>query len=210
MRMRDLAAQAVAESRPLPDRNDQSDDTKLLAEARDGIRAQRILVRGIMQGMRKTLPALLMLSALAFTSSAASAEEAPAWTITLRPGDFVIGPALAQLHTRRSWAVAVDERGGFDIALRKKAVAIPAPGCKMDFLILQVPFYYPENPKQASASERRAIHDAFVALQAGGKGVLTVRVEAPVPFGRTGPRGGELTACNLLFAFPLSVQVSAQ
>jgi hypothetical protein len=51
---------------------------------------------------------------------------------------------------------------------------------------------------------------AFVAFQAGGKGVLTARVEAPVPFGRTGPRGGELTVCNLLFAFPLSVQVSAQ
>jgi hypothetical protein len=159
--------------------------------------------------MRKMPPALLMLSALAVAASAAAAEEVPAWTITLRPVDFVIGPALAQLHTRRNWAVAVDERGGFDIALRKTAVAIPAPGCKMDFLILQIPFYYPENPKQASASERRAIYDAFVAFQAGGKGVLTARVEAPVPFGRPGPRGGELTACNVLFAFPLSVQVSA-
>lgn len=59
-------------------------------------------------------------------------------------------------------------------------------------------------------SERRAIYDAFVAFQAGGKGILTARVEAPVPFGRTGPRGGELTACNLLFAFPLSVKVSGQ
>ena len=80
----------------------------------------------------------------------------------------------------------------------------------MDFLILKIPFYYPENPKQASLSERRAIYDAFVAFQAAGRGMLTARVEAPTPFARIGARGAELAACNLMFAFPVSVQVSAQ
>jgi hypothetical protein len=157
------------------------------------------------------LPALLALATLVPAPRAASAEEAPAWTVTLRPGDFVIGAALAQLHTRRTWAAGFDGQfGGFEIALRKKAISIPAPGCNMEFLILKIPFYYPETPKQASVSERRAIYDAFAAFQAGGKGVLTARVEAPAPLARTGARGVELAACNLYFAFPLSVGVSAQ
>ena len=60
--------------------------------------------------------------------------------------------------------------GTFEIALRKKAVAISAPRCQTEFLILAIPFYYPENPKQASVSERSAIYDAFVSFQAGGSG----------------------------------------
>jgi len=162
--------------------------------------------------MRKlSAAALVATSVLAFAPSPASAEEVPAWTITLRPADFVIGPALARLHTRRAWAAGFDEQlGGFEIALRKKAITIPAPSCNMDFLILKIPFYYPETPKQASVSERRAIFDRFAAFQAGGKGLLTARVEAPAPLARTGPRGVELAACNLYFAFPLTVQVTAQ
>jgi hypothetical protein len=141
----------------------------------------------------------------------ASADDVPAWTITLRPGDIVVGSALAQLRTRRTWEAAFDEQsGGFEIALRKKSVTIPAPRCNMDFLILKIPFYYPENPKQASVSERRAIFDRFAAFQAGCRGTLTTRVEAPAPLARTGPRGVELAACNLYFAFPLSAQVTAQ
>jgi hypothetical protein len=151
------------------------------------------------------------MSILAFAASPAPADEVPAWTITLRPGDFVIGPPLAQLRTRRTWAAAFDEQsGGFEIALRKKAVAIAASSCNMDFLILKIPFYYPESPKQASVSERRTIYDAFAAFQSGGKGALTARVEAPAPLARMGAHGVELAACNLYFAFPLSVQVTAQ
>jgi hypothetical protein len=160
--------------------------------------------------MRKTLVTLVAMSVLACAAAPASADEVPAWTIRLHPADFVIGAALAQLRTRRTWAAAVDEQGGFEIALRKKAVAIPAPSCNMDFLILKIPFYYPETPKQASVSERRAIYQAFAAFQAGGKGILTARVEAPAPLARTGARGVELAACNLYFAFPLSVEVTAQ
>jgi hypothetical protein len=157
------------------------------------------------------MPAALLAMLLLPAASAAPADEVPAWTITLRPGDAIVGSALAQLRTRRTWASGFNETsGGFEIALRKKAIAIPAPSCKMDFLILTIPFYYPETPKQASVSERRAIFDRFAAFRDGGKGILTARVEAPAPLARTGPHGVELTACNLYFAFPLSVQVTAQ
>jgi hypothetical protein len=161
--------------------------------------------------MRKMLAALVAISILTCMSAGASAEEVAARTIMLRPTDFVIGAALVQLRTRRTWVAGFDERSGaFEIALRKKAVAIPAPRCQMDFLILAIPSYYPENPKQASVSERRAIYDAFVAIQAGGSGSLTARVEAPAGLARIGTKGVELVACNLYFAFPLSVQVSAR
>jgi hypothetical protein len=159
--------------------------------------------------MRKMVAALVAISILSYAPAAASADAA--WTIMLRPTDFLVGAALAQLRTRRTWTAGFDEHSGaFEIALRKKAVAIPAPRCQMDFLILAIPFYYPENPKQASVSERRAIYDAFVALQAGGSGSLTARVEAPASLARIGASRIELAACNLYFAFPLSVQVSAR
>jgi hypothetical protein len=136
----------------------------------------------------------------------AAAGPDAAWTIVLHPKDFVIGAALGELRTRHNWASGFDERsGGFDVALRKSAVAIPAPRCRMDYLILKIPFYYPENPKQASVSERRAVYDALVALQANGGGSITVRVEAPEGIGRTAAGRTELAACNLYFALPLSV-----
>jgi hypothetical protein len=159
------------------------------------------------------LAAFVAMSILTFAPATASAEEAAAWTIVLRPTDFVTGAALAQLRTRRPWAVGFNEHSGaFEIALRKTAVAIPAPRCQMDFLILKIPFYYPDTPKQASVSERRTIYDTFVAFQARGGGSLTARVEAPasVSLSRIGANGIELAACNLYFAFPLSVQLSAR
>jgi hypothetical protein len=159
--------------------------------------------------MRRLLPVLLTTLAL-MQGTAAAAEETPAWTIVLRPADFVIGPALAKLLARHAWVAEVDERGGFEIAVRKKAVPIAAPQCRMDHLILKIPFYYPENPRQASVSERRAVYDAFATLQAAGSGSLSARVEAPESLARKGARGVELTSCSLYFAFPLSVQVSAR
>lgn len=162
--------------------------------------------------MGKMLAALAAMAILTFAPAAAAADESAAWTIVLHPADFVIGAAIAQLRTRRTWAAGFDENSGaFEIALRKKAVAIAAPRCKMDYLILTIPFYYPERGslKQASVSERRAIYDAFVAFQAASSGSLTARVEAPLGLARTGAHGIELAACNLYFAFLLSVQVSA-
>jgi hypothetical protein len=170
-----------------------------------------VTIRDSVLRMRQLLVSLLAMSILTGASAAASGEQVAAWTISLRPADFVIGAALAQLHTRRAWAANFDERsGGFEIALRKKAIAIPAPHCQMDFLILTIPSYYPENPKQASVSERRAIYDAFVAFQAGDSGRLTARMEASAGLASIGANGVALTACNLYFAFPLSAQVSPQ
>jgi hypothetical protein len=50
-------------------------------------------------------------------------------------------------------------------------------------------------------------YDALVALQAKNEGSVVAGVEAPEPLARRGKRGMELSACNLYFAFPLSVQV---
>jgi hypothetical protein len=110
--------------------------------------------------MRKMLAALVATSILTCAPAVTLADDIAAWTITLHPADFVIGAPLAKLRTGRAWAPGFDEDSGtFEIALRKKAVAIPAPRCRTEFLILAIPFYYPENPKQASVSERRAIYD---------------------------------------------------
>lgn len=74
----------------------------------------------------------------------------------LHAKDYVIGDSLKRLQTRRAWVADFDDRlGGFEIAVRKTAVAIPAPQCRMDYLILKIPFYYPETLKQASVAERR-------------------------------------------------------
>jgi hypothetical protein len=137
----------------------------------------------------------------------AAGQEA-AWTITLHSTDFVIGAALKQLHTRHAWIADFDDQtGGFEVAVRKTAVDIPAPACRMDYLILKIPSYYPENPKQASVSERRGVYDALVGIKDKG-GSITARVEAPDTLGHMGPKGFALAACNLYFALPLSVQVS--
>jgi hypothetical protein len=52
--------------------------------------------------MRQLLASLMAMSILTGTSAAALGEEVAAWTISLRPTDFVIGAALAQLYTRRA------------------------------------------------------------------------------------------------------------
>lgn len=89
-------------------------------------------------------------------SAASSAEHAPAWTIVLRPADYVIGPALAQLRTRRTWAAAFDDRSSvFEIAVRKTAVAIPAPRCRMDYLVLTISVLLP-GKSQAGVGQRAA------------------------------------------------------
>jgi len=161
--------------------------------------------------LRKILTVIMATSLLSSAPAAVSAAERASWTVLLRPTDFVVGDALGQLNTRRQWITGFDERSGvFEIALRRKAIAISAPRCRMDYLILTIPVYYPENPKQASVRERRVVYDALVALQAKGKGSATVGVEAPEPLSRLGKRGIELVACNLYFAFPISVQVSTQ
>ena len=152
----------------------------------------------------------LCLAAVAVTCLIArpAACEDAAWTIELHAKDVVIGPALARLKTRHAWVDRFDERGNFEVAVLKAAVAIPSPQCRMDYLILKIPFYYPENPKQASIGERRSVYDALSALQDGGNGGVSLRVEAPEDLARTVGRRIELTSCSLFVALPLSMQVT--
>jgi hypothetical protein len=158
--------------------------------------------------MRNWFPAIAAALLLTQPPTALAAGAEPAWTITLNRSNFIVGPALRQLHTRHAWAAEFDDqRAGFEVALRKTSVSIRAPQCRMDYLILTIPSYYPENPKQASASERRAVYDALLGIQERG-GSLTARVEAPLGLARQGSAGMELVACNLYFALPLSVQVA--
>jgi hypothetical protein len=161
--------------------------------------------------VRRSLAVTVALLTLMQAPVAAAAAPEPAWTIVLHPQDFVIGAAINNLRTRRTWTAEFDPRtGAFEVALRKTAIAIPAPQCRMEYLILTIPFYYPETPKQASVGERRAIYDALVGLQAGGRGSITARVDAPEGLARMSRGRMELAACNLYFAFPLSVQASTQ
>lgn len=159
--------------------------------------------------MRNWLPAIAAAWLLVQSLAALAAATEPAWTITLNRSNFIIGPALQQLRTRHAWTVGFNEQGrGFQVAVRKTSVAIPAPRCRMDYLILEIPSYYPENPKQASPDERRTVYDALINIQESGRGSVTARVEAPLGLARNGASGAELVACNIYFALPLSVQVS--
>jgi hypothetical protein len=52
------------------------------------------------------------------------------------------------------------------------------------------------------------VYDALLAMQTRGSGSVTMRVEAPFGLARNATAGAELTACNLHFTIPLSVQIS--
>jgi hypothetical protein len=140
------------------------------------------------------------------TAPPAASEDA-AWSIVLHAKDFLIGPALARLTTRHHWVDRFDG-GNFEIAVAKAAVPIASPQCRMDYLILKIPVYYPENPKQASIGERQSVYESLLALQDGGNGSVAMRVEAPEDLARTVGRRTELTSCSLFVALPLSVQVT--
>ena len=140
----------------------------------------------------------------------AAGQDVPAWTIVLHPKDFVVGSALSRLKTRRKWIDRFDEVGNFDVAVLRTAVEIPSPKCRMDYLIVNIPTYYPETPRKASLSERRSVYDQLVALQESGNGSVTMRVDAPEDLARTVGRRIELTSCSLFVALPLSVQFSTQ
>jgi hypothetical protein len=148
----------------------------------------------------------LLTSAVAvlFTLIAGAAHADPVtWNFVLRPNDIVVGPSLQKLHTRHHWNWEFDQQDGkFEIAVRKAAFPAGAPQCRMDYLILVMPLYYPENPKQASLPERHAVYDALLAMQETKKGSLPVHVEA-LTYTRNGPLGPELTTCNIYFVLPL-------
>ncbi len=143
--------------------------------------------------------------AVLFTLVAGTAHADPAtWSFVLRPNDIVAGPSLQKLNTRRHWNWEFDEQDGtFEIAVRKAAFPAASPQCRLDYLILGMPSYYPENPKQASVPDRRAVYDALLAMQEKKKGGLPVHVEA-LYFTQNGPLGPELTTCNIYFVLPLA------
>jgi hypothetical protein len=149
----------------------------------------------------------LLTSAVAvlFTLVAGTAHADPVtWSFILHPDDIVAGPSLQKLPTRRHWNWQFDEPAGtFEIAVRKVAFPATAPQCRMDYLILSMPSYYPENPKQASVPDRRSVYDALLAMQETQKGSLPIHVEA-LQYTRNGTRGPELTTCNIYFVLPLA------
>ena len=123
------------------------------------------------------------------------------WATVLRSEDFVVGSDLQKLNTRHKWAWKFNA-GVFEVAVRKTAISVEAPQCRMEYLILTMPMYYPENPAQATTEERQAVYDALVNIRKTGKGGLKIRFDA-LWYSRQGPSGPELTTCNIYFALPL-------
>jgi len=123
------------------------------------------------------------------------------WSTGIRAEDILAGEELAKLSSRR-WAWQFDN-GKFEIAVKKSAIPVPAPGCRMEYVILTMPVYYPENPKQAPMDERRAVYDALLRMKKSSRGSMTVRFDA-LWYARQGPKGPELTTCNIYFTLPLA------
>lgn len=132
----------------------------------------------------------------------AAAAQSPVWTISLHPSEIIVGEALTKLQTRHQWQWRFDDNGKFEVALAKSASPAPAPQCRMPYLILAMPLYYPESPKQAPLSDRRAVYDALSKMQETGKGALQVKTEASY-YVKQRAAGAELTTCNLYFLLPL-------
>jgi len=125
----------------------------------------------------------------------------PSWTTVLRSPDFIVGPDLQKLNVRHKWAWEFNA-GEFEVAVKKTAIAVPAPQCRMEYLILRMRMYYPENPAQATTEQRKAVYDALLSIKRAGKGGLKIRFDA-LWYSRQTPSGPELTTCNIYFALPL-------
>lgn len=151
--------------------------------------------------MNRTSFGFLTLCLLASVTGAAAAPG-PVWTMTLHPADIIVGEALAKLGTRHEWQWRFDRDGKFEVALVKSASPVPAPQCRMPYLILGMPLYYPETPKQATLAERRDVYDALLKMQETKAGSLQVQTEPLYSF-KYGASGAELTTCNLYFVLPL-------
>jgi hypothetical protein len=144
----------------------------------------------------------LTIALSAYVTGAAAAAPWPTWTVTLHASDIVVGEALTKLNTSREWQWRFDKDGKFEVALAKSVSPAPAPQCRMPHLILAMPLYYPETPKQAPLAERRAVYDALLQMQETKQGRLQVQTEPLYSF-KYGAAGAELTTCNLYFVLPL-------
>ena len=145
-----------------------------------------------------------LLAALTLAVAAAPPKAFAAdgkWSAVLHGDDFVVGPDLQKLATRHHWKSKFED--GFEVAVRKSAIPIPAPKCRMDYLILTIPVLYPEPGKpEASTSERRAVYDALLALKKRGTGSIRISFDAMFYWEKT-PSGPELKSCNIWFTLPL-------
>jgi hypothetical protein len=170
------------------------------------MKALRLRQRGVRSnfaprdGAKKPLAILCAALVFAATAARVPSAEAKEWTVVLHADDIVVGPALEKLNSRHHWAWKFT--GGFEVAVRKSAIPIPTPKCRMDYVMLTMPVYYPENPAQASMEERRAVYDALVRIKNEKKGGLKVRFDAQW-YWTQGPTGPELKTCNAYFVLPL-------
>jgi hypothetical protein len=158
-------------------------------------------VGAAMRAKTMLVTAALILIAGALAQAAAAINE---WTVRLHGDDIVVGQPLENLKSRHHWLWRFNNEnfeGLFDVAVRKSSIPILAPKCRMDYLILTMPEYYPETPKQAPVTERRSVYDALLKLAETGQGSLTVHFEGEVHKGLSGP---ELTGCNIYFVLPLA------
>ena len=151
--------------------------------------------------MNRRSTGFLAICLFAYLTGAAAAQG-PVWTMTLHPSEVLVGEALTKLQTRHQWQWRFDNDGKFEVALAKSASPVPAPQCRMPYLILAMPLYYPETPKQAPLAERRAVYDALLKMQETKQGSLRVQTEPLYSF-KYGASGAELTTCNLYFVLPL-------
>jgi hypothetical protein len=149
---------------------------------------------------RRSIRLLTVCLFACLTSTAVA--QGPVWTITLNPTNVIVGEALAKLQTGHEWHWRFDSNGKFEVALLKSDSPVPAPQCRMPYLILAMPLYDPETPKQASLADRRAIYDDLLKIQDTKKGDLKVQTEPLYSF-KYGASGAELTTCNLFFVLPL-------
>jgi hypothetical protein len=121
------------------------------------------------------LSAALILSACGRAKADTAYKE---WTERLHADDIVAGRPLEKLKSRHQW-VWQNDVNGFDIAVRKSAIPILAPQCRMDYLILTMGVPYSESaPKQAAVIARQAVYDALLKLLARGEVPDCIRTSA--------------------------------
>jgi hypothetical protein len=71
------------------------------------------------------------------------------WTFGLSPNDIIAGPSLQKLRSRHHWSWEFNEQAGtFEIAVRKAVFPAASLQCRMDYLILSMPSYHHDTPKQ--------------------------------------------------------------
>jgi hypothetical protein len=77
------------------------------------------------------MKAIVSFLLIALTSGVSSSAEGN-WKAVLHADDFIVGQDLHRLTTHHRWKWKFEE-GFFEIAVRKSAIPIPAPKCRMHY-----------------------------------------------------------------------------